>query len=503
MSKTPRRRSPWRRVRFLAASFFVIFITTVLTERALSAVFPFPRHLIERLPRSVCVYANDGSLLRVFPTRDEERVIPVPIDEVSPHLLDALIRSEDQRFFSHRGVDVFAVLRATLQNIRSGAVVSGASTITMQVVRILMPDAPRTMEFKLEQMFRARQLERLLTKREILEIYVDHVPLGGAVRGFEAAARHWFGIGAGALRPEQAATLVAMLPAPSYRSPRKRPDLLLRLRDRILARMRDAGDLAADDYVASAARPFDARRFPWPFEAPHACEYLLRRSRSREGNIQTTLDPVLQRRLQRLAATHTTRADAVAIVVVGRRSGALRGLVGSPGYDTVRLNTAACPRCVGSTLKPFLYALALEQGVVHRDGLLEDTPMHAGDYRPANFTRDYVGAIGLRDALATSRNLPAVRLLRAVGPERFAALLDRLGLLDALSKNPLAGGLARTVAVKTGTSSGRRDAWCVRITAMDVIVVWLGNLSGRGGPDLVGSGSATPLLARVVLLLGD
>lgn len=279
MSKTRRRSSPWRRVRFLVVSFFGIFVTIVLAEQVLSAVFPFPRHLIGQLPRSVCVYANDGSLLRVFSTRDEEKVISVPLDAVSPHLVDALIRSEDERFSSHRGVDVFAVLRATLQNIHRGAVVTGASTITMQVVRILMPEAPRTMAFKLEQMFRARQLERLLTKREILEIYVDHVPLGGAVRGFEAAARRWFGIGAGALRPDQAATLVAMLPAPGYRSPGTRPDLLRRLRDRILARMRDAGDLTADDYVASAARPLGTRRRPWPREAPHACEYLLRRSR--------------------------------------------------------------------------------------------------------------------------------------------------------------------------------------------------------------------------------
>jgi penicillin-binding protein 1C len=528
-----------------------IFVTMVLVEQAARALFPFPRHLIDELPRSGRVYAEDGTLLRVTATRAEERVLPVPLSTMSPHVVRSAICSEDERFFAHRGVDGIAVSRAVLQNLCSGRVVSGASTITMQVVRILMPHRPRSFAFKVEQMFRARQLERMLSKKQILEIYCNHVPLGGAVCGFEAAARRWFGIGAGELRLDQAATLVSMLPAPSHRSPRARPRLLARLRNRLLARMRDVGELTRREYVQAAAQPLGARRRPWPALASHACDHFLRQTSN--SVVRTRLDLRLQQRVEQLVGLYSGgiqgQSDALAVVILQREGAAVAAMVGSASYTVTQLNTATCRRSVGSTLKPFLYAQALECGAVSVRGLVDDTRARFGRYRPANFSRDYVGAMGVGQALLASRNLPAVRLLQSVGSERFADLLRRLGLpvdprgvhldaalgtmaasplqlaraycrfvgspralglrpgtvrrvLDTLARQSVgSGGRGGAVAFKTGTSSGRRDAWCVAITRECVAVVWMGNLSGRGEPGLVGRGAATRLMAGVVDLL--
>ncbi|MFP8878866.1 MAG: transglycosylase domain-containing protein, partial [Myxococcota bacterium] len=517
----------------------------IVGERVVSAFLPFPVELVNGLPQSVCVHAADGTVLRVFATVDDERVIPVPLTSMSSHLRTAVLRQEDERFYSHCGVDLIAGGRAALQNLRGGRVVSGASTITMQVVRVLMPGSPRSFGFKLVQVFRARQLERLLSKDEILELYLNHVPLGGAVRGFEAAARRWFGVGAAALTASQAATLVAMLPAPSYRSPRRRPELLRRLRDRLLDRMSEAGDLISTEFNAAAAKPLGMKRRPWPYLAPHAVLYLA--GRSRDPVLRSQLDLPLQQALESLAARHDTRtSDALAIVVLDRKSGALCAMIGSPDFAHIQLNTATCSRSLGSTLKPFLYALAMEQGVVPVDGMIDDRPWRFGDYRPANFSRDYIGSVRVGEALATSRNLPALRLLEGVTTDGFASLLHGLGLpsprrdpgltaalgtgaasplrlaeayrifvefperlglrratvtriLDALSVQPIVRGaeLGR-LAWKTGTSSGRRDAWCVGVDQDSVAVVWMGNLGGRGEPGLVGAKSAARLLARVV-----
>jgi penicillin-binding protein 1C len=261
----------------------------------------------------------------------------------------------------------------------------------------------------------------------------------------------------------------------------------------------------------------------------------------------TDLEWSLQQRLERIAATHGGVGDGVAIVVLDRSSAAIRAMVGAASYGTSQLNAATSRRCLGSTLKPFLYAQAIQLGVIGPRSLVDDSPLQLGDFRPANFERGFAGSMDAAEALATSRNLPAIRLLQAVGCERFAELLWRLGLpvdhralqLDAalgtavasplelaqayqrfvtadvglsshaveavvaaLSTRPLGtGAAAGAVAWKTGTSSGRRDAWSVGITGACVAVVWVGNLSGRGDPTLTGNAAASGLLARVVAAL--
>ncbi len=540
---------PLRALRASACGL-VLVGTLSVAEQILDEHFPYPLHVLGRYGTSVPVYSADGDLLRLTAIGQYERLLPV--DYVPRLLRDALVASEDQRYFGHSGVDFFALSRAVGQVLWHGRVVSGASTLTMQAVRIAEP-RPRVLQSKLVEVFRARQLEGLLDKESILRYYVDHAPLGGVLRGFGAAAIYWFGCSAEQLSAAEAATLVAMLPAPSLRAPDKNPDGLLRERNQVLGRMWNLGFLTRAEHGRAVRSPLGAVRHPWPFHAPHACDHLLaRKSAGVEGGsgLATDIDLDLHREIRELVASHdTARVDGVAVVVVDRRTGAVEAMVGSSDYREVPLNAATCRRSAGSTLKPFLYALAMEQGVIHANGLISDRPGKFGDYRPANFDREYRGEMQVDEALATSRNLPAVRLLAAVGTDEFRDLLFRLGLapdyravtldaalgtcavsplelaqayarmcsqparvglsapavdqvIDAMSRHALAGA-PRDIAWKTGTSSGRRDAWCVGVLPKRVIVVWLGNLSGRGDPDLVGVSSAGRLLAEVALLCGD
>jgi penicillin-binding protein 1C len=543
--------TPWaRRLRQLPLILGLLFLAVVLGERGLGTLFPFPQELLQRHVPARSVWAADGSLLRVAYNQQGECSLPVDVDRYPRHLIDALLTAEDQHFFSHGGVDYQAVSRAVIKNLQRGRVVSGASTITMQLVRILSP-RPRTLAAKVTEAFRARQLERLHSKKEILELYMNLVPIGGVLRGFEAASWRWFGKPAAELRLDEAATLVSMLPAPSHRSPRRRPELLTRRRDTLLESMVHTGKLDGREAVGAMARPLGARWRPWPFRAPHFSDHVLRHD-NRPGPSHTELELPLQAELARIAGEQSVAdSDGVALVVLDRESTAVQAMVGSPSYSSSQLNAATRRRSAGSTLKPFLYALALELGVVQTDGLVSDVPLRFPGYEPVNFTRDFKGALPMTEALSTSRNLPAVRILLSVSPDRFANLLRDLGLpvdprglhldaalgtmsisplelgrayarfcseptrlglststveriLAALSSHPLPGGgaTAGRVAWKTGTSSGRRDAWCIGITERHVCVVWLGNLSGRGAPELVGVESAALLMGEVLAAAG-
>lgn len=538
-----------RRLRRRARRWTVALVGVALlghaAERVSDVVAPYPLDGLRRYGHSVVYHDAAGDRLRVTPTTSGERLLHVSIDDVSPHLIDALVAVEDQRFETHVGVDPVAVVRASIRCLLAGRVVSGASTLSMQVARLGEPH-PRSLGWKLWEMWRARQLERRLSKREILEAYVNTAPLGGNVRGFEAASWVWFGKGARDLGPEEAATLVAMLPAPTRRA----PDAvaggvhieLLEARDEALRRMHRAGRLTGSDLDRALATPIVARRRMWPYRAPHACDA----AQVADGAERVHLDIELpvQTRLER-AVRHWTPAeiDGVAAIVVARDDGRVVARVGSADYRAHPLDTTRTRRSVGSTLKPFLYALALERGVTGLDTGLADTPLELAGYRPENFEQDHRGRLRAADALTSSRNLPAIRLLARVGPDRFRELLRELGLpvtdrplhldaalgtlaatpeelarayrrfagdgslesvrpelrarvLDALAdRAPASFARAGAVAWKTGTSSDRRDAWCVGVTDEHVVVAWLGRLDGRSDPQLVGARVAAPIVA--------
>lgn len=541
------RRVRWRRrLRRAALAALVVWTLLWCAETVLDRGWPYPRERMAQPPGSVVVTAADGAALRVTSGAGWGRQLWVPLDRVSPWFVEALVLAEDERFFGHAGVDFVAAGRAAVQNVSAGRIVSGASTLTMQLARLVEPHE-RSMPGKLFEMFRARQIERLWSKHEILEQYVNRVPMGGVLHGVEAAARYWFGCSAAELGPAQAAALVAMIPSPSSRSPRHSSQRLVALRNAILDLLLAARRIERDEYTRACTQSLGMRAHPWPFGAPHAVDRALRLRRpAAGGELRTSIDADLQERLEWVVQrVDDGLADGVAVVVLERAGGPLRAMVGSVDWHQSQLNAATCRRPVGSTLKPFLYALAIDAGCLAVDGRVEDRPVDYSGWRPANFQRDLRGSIAAKDALASSRNLPAVRLLEKVGTARFAELLHRLGLpadarglhLDAalgtlsasplevarawqrfttrpeevglratsvapvvaaLQQRPLGGGAERSVAWKSGTSSGRRDAWCVGVTAEHVVVVWRGNLEGGGRAGLVGFEAAGGLLADVV-----
>lgn len=545
------RRPRWRR-RVLRAAWFAAgaLLALLAFERALDLFWPYPIEWLRALPVSTVVTAQDGTWLRVLPTPAGERVLPLAWAEAAPALRAAVLAGEDERFFSHAGVDAFAVLRALLTNVQRGRVVSGASTLTMQVVRIVEP-RPRTLWSKVLEAVRARQLERALGKEEIASVWLTHVPLGGTLRGFEAAARYWFGCSARELDAASAAALVAMVPAPSARSPHRRPALLGARRDALLEQLALRGDLPPAELAAAKAAPLGMARHPWPWLAPHACDGAMAQLASpRPTIVRTAIDLELQARVAGVVAAHPDLpGDGLAVVVVDRRSGQPCAVLGDRD-PLAPLDLSRRPRSAGSTLKPFLFALGFELGALREDALLDDSPLGYADWRPANFDRGHRGRLRPADALATSNNLVAVRCLEAVGTDAFADLLRRLGLpsahgalfLDAalgtsdvtplhlalayrrfvddpaslaLSQRSVAATLrgmqrlapvpgqtdAGDVAWKSGTSSGRRDAWCVTVTDRHILVCWLGNKDGRGAANLVGIRTANALASALTASL--
>lgn len=541
-------RPRWRaRLRRWLVRAFAAAVLLLLGERVLGWCWPYPLARLATLPVSTVVTAADGAWLRVVPTPAGERVLPLRWQDLPPLTQAVVLAGEDESFFAHAGVDAAALLRAATDNLTAGRVVSGASTLTMQVVRLVEP-RPRTLWSKFVEVLRARQLERALDKQAIASVWLTQVPIGGTLRGLEAGARTWFGRPLAELDVGEVAALVAMVPAPSLRSPERRPELLRQRRDALLARLAANGQLSAERAAAAAARDLGMTRHAFPWFAPHLCDASLagRAAADRPARLATACDLGLQRRLQRLAATAEAPGDGIALVVLTRPNGALRALVGDRD-PRAPLDLARRPRAAGSTLKPFLYALAYDRGSLGPTTLLEDLPRSFDDWQPANFDRRWLGRTRPDDALAVSSNLTAVRCLEGVGVAAFAELLRRLGLreagtalhldgalgtdavtplalarayaaavdrpasvglrpasaawlLDAMRRLPLVPGHGRAgdIAWKSGTSSGKRDAWCVGITDRDVVVVWLGNRDGRGLSDLVGIRTATRLCAAIV-----
>lgn len=401
-------------------------------------LIPFPKHLLAEIPASQVVYDREGRVLRVFLNRDGNFLIPMDPADVSPHLVDATIAVEDQRFMSHGGVDCLAVLRACLQNAAAGRVVSGASTITMQVVRLLEPK-PRTLWAKLSQAFRALQLERAHTKEEILALYLTLAPYGGNLYGAEAAALAYFGKRASGLTLPEAALLAGLPQSPSRLRPDLHPGKALNRRETVLnAMVRDQVIPASqrmlfsvdapDTLWTGGANPFEKRLFP--FRAPHAARYLTQRYKGL-FRIHTTLDGALQKRAAAFLKRQVRKFAGVsnmACLAVDNRTGEVLVYVGSCDFwseaDAGQVDGLRAFRSPGSTLKPFLYALCYENGKLAPDEQIPDLPLMDLPWQPDNFDRTFHGIVPVREALAESYNLPAVRLLFRYGMDRFLGFLE-------------------------------------------------------------------------------
>ncbi len=527
-----------------------------------------------------------GQVLRHLPAADGQRHLWVKLENVAPVVQQAFITAEDQRFYRHRGVDLIAIARAVYQNITQRRIVSGASTITQQLVRRLdMP--PRSWRTKFRELGRSLQLERQFDKATILEAYLNRVPLGNNVQGVELAANLYFGLNAASLTPAQAALLAALPKAPERLNPYgPNQDLLLARRNHILQRMQRLGYLDSAALQQAYQENLPSTRRMFAFEAPHFVNRLLAEGDSLGGDVVTSLELGLQKTLENILQAHAARlhnkgAEQAAAIVVHNASMEVRALVGSIRYAAQQQgfnDGTRARRSAGSTLKPFAYALALERGV-STGLLLEDTLQRymtpAGDYLPYNYNRYEHGPVSLRTALGNSLNTASVKLLQQIGLEPFYKVLQELGLLNTHPQSPAHYGLGLVlgnaevslrqlaaaytmlarggvwqplrdtphettpavsrrlfseetayiisdmlsdaaarqltfgstldlpfrVSVKTGTSTGYRDAWALGYTSEYTIGVWCGNFDGRPTQELSGAVAAAPILKDILLLL--
>jgi penicillin-binding protein 1C len=436
---------PWRKREYAAVALVTLAAPWVLFS-ALDWLFPFPWQALNR-PPALVVADRNGEPLRFFLPPDQRWRLPVRLSELPPELPRALVASEDRRFYRHAGIDPLAVARAAWTDLTARAVVSGASTIPMQIARLAEPRR-RGLGAKLRECFRALQLERRYSKRRLLEIYVNLTPYGGNVEGVGAAAWFYFGKSPDRLSLGEIALLTALPRSPARYDPTTHPVAARAARDRVLRQLAQRGFLDPGDpgelrggfpphEIERALRqPVPATRHRPPFAAPHFCELALRRFPGRQ-RLVTTLDRDLQRAAEELVRRRIPdlRAQGIgnaAVVIVESSTRAVRALVGSAGFEEDafqgQVDGAVARRSPGSTLKPFLYAMAMDSGRVLPDSYLLDIPTDFGGYVAENFDQRYRGRVTVRDALIHSYNACAVRLLNEVGLPEFHRLLRRGGL---------------------------------------------------------------------------
>ncbi len=531
----------------------------VVSAAAFVGLVPFPEELLDRgRVTPLRVLDREGRLLRLGLSPDGTRGRWVPLAEISPWLVESTIVAEDRRFHEHWGVDPLAIARAAWDDAAAGRIVSGASTITMQLVRLLRPH-PRSWWGKLGEAVLAIRLERRLSKEAILEEYLNRAPYGGNTIGAEAAARRTFGKSARHLSPGEAALLAGLPQSPARLDPLRRPGAARARQKWILEEMRRLGRLD-DPPLEVAVAPL-----PPPCEAETFVDWTLSGDL---GEVRTTLDLGLERMVEgivRQSSGHLERCGAgeAAVVVVENATGDVLAFAGP----------AARRRSPGSTLKPLVYALAIELGRTPASPF-EDEPVHfetpTGDYSPRNYDGTYRGRVTLREALANSLNVPAVVALHEVGMERFVrlaagaglagidpdprkhglgivignasvspvelagtyAMLARGGVMVAPHGRPgippgrtllspsacylvadiLSDDAARAlafgtgtelsfpfrVAAKTGTSPDHRDNWVAGFTSRHTVVVWVGNADGHPLLGTSGVEGAGPIFHAVM-----
>lgn len=405
------------------------FLALLLALFGLDRLFPLP--LREVQPARVVV-AKDGTPLWRFADQQGVWRYPVTLDEVAPAYLEALLNYEDRWFWRHPGINPVAILRAAGQNLRAGTIVSGGSTLTMQVARLIDPQ-PRTLRGKAVQAWRALQLEWHLSKRDILTLYLNRAPFGGTVEGVGAASWIWLGKPPSQLTQGEAALLAVLPQAPGRLRPDRWPQRAEAARNKVLRRL-------AENRVWPQQRVDEILQEPvWlpPRQMPQTAPLLARRllQLSPQNKIVSTIDFSLQRELESLAAALRPQLPprtSLAMLVVDHTDMRVRGYVGSVDLrDDSRfghVDMIASVRSPGSLLKPFIYGMALDDGLIHGESLLQDVPRRFGDYRPGNFDSGFHGPVSASEALKRSLNLPAVQLLDALGPKSVTARLRNVGL---------------------------------------------------------------------------
>ncbi len=568
-----------RAYRYLCGIGGIVLVAGAVHFLGMFLLIPLPTRLTRPAYATVIRY-RDGTWMRVYLSNDEKWRIATRLSDLDPLLIRTTICYEDRWFTWHPGVNPLAIARAALQNIRARRVVSGGSTLAMQLARLLEP-RPRTLTAKVVESWRALQYTMRLGRRGVLRAYLQYAPYGGNIDGVMAAAWAYFGHPPRRLSPAEVAFLVSLPQAPRTRFLlHADPARVRRARDHVLERMAACRLIDARTLHRARSMNIPRRLHPMPLEAPHAADELYLRYRGRPW-IRSSIDRRVQRIAERVVQAHRMAvlqagATQVSVVVVDNATRKVRALVGAMDYwdreHHGQVRGFRALRSPGSALKPFLYALALERGVITPASLLEDFPIRIGDYRPANFKGAYYGLIPAEDALALSLNIPFVLLLRRTGFRTFmhhlasagihiqphvtyglsviagaleVRLLDLTNLYVTLARHGWHGPLRfredaspihefrwlhpgavaltvralqrrhrpdaaflsdvvwprATVAWKTGTSWGRRDAWSVGFHRAYTVGVWVGNFTGEGRSGIVGAAVAAPIMFDILWAL--
>jgi penicillin-binding protein 1C len=430
------------RVAATVAAALVIFAAAFATW--VVSLGPLPLEQARKV--STSIVDRNGKLLRAYAMADGRWRLPVDArTAVDPGYLKLLLAYEDRRFRAHGGIDPLALGRAALQLATRGHIVSGGSTITMQLARLMEPRRERSVYAKLRQMVRAVQIERQLSKDQILDLYLALAPFGGNLEGIRAASIAYFSKEPKRLSLAEAALLVALPQSPETRRLDRYPEVARAARDRVLDRMVEEHRVSQEDAIQARAVAVPRLRKPMPILAPHSSDAAVAIVKDTPV-IKLTLDATLQKTLEALARDRAIAQGpniSIGMIAVDNESGDVLARVGSSDYfDERRAGQVDMTRAVrspGSTLKPFIYGLAFEDGFVHPDSLIDDRPIRFGSYAPENFDMTFQGTVPIRKALQLSLNVPAIALLDRVGASRLSSRLKQAGGSLVLPKDEAPG----------------------------------------------------------------
>jgi len=426
-------RRGWRRILWPGAAAVA---ASIAIFAALWLIFPFHKEPLYIIPASVRWCDRDGVPLRIRLSAGDFDSVPNYAYHGDDWLAKAVVAAEDQRFWSHCGVDLRALARSCKQTASSLRRVSGASTLSMQLVRLSCP-RPRNLMTKGIEAFRALQMERQLTKQEIISLYLNRAPFGANLVGIEAASRRYFGKGAHDLSLGEASLLAGIPQSPTRFNPVKYPAATKKRQAYVLLRMVACSFITREQMDNALAQPLRYRENLYPFLAPHFCDMVSRKAANGRIEVRTTLDLALQQTVEESLAKYapTLRAENIrgaAAVVLDAKTSEVLAMVGSPDFRArtkgAQVNAAVAPRSAGSTLKPFAYAVATDRGMLTPLRVLYDIPQSYSDYDPANFDKTHCGVVTVRDALIRSLNLPAIDVEKRIGQPLLHAKLRELGL---------------------------------------------------------------------------
>lgn len=415
---------------------------------------PFPLEDYLRYDASRFITDRNNNLLRTTLNNAGQRCMPIRLEDAGEWIPAALVAAEDKRFHGHSGLDYLALGRAIWQMVTNWDVVSGASTLTTQTIRLVKP-RPRNLLSKGIEAFRALQIEKLLTKEEILEQYLNRSPFGGNIVGIRAASLHYFSKEPVHLNLEEAALLAGLPQSPNRLRPDRHPERARTRRNHVLERMYASNILSLKKYKDACKSDIQLQLWTPPFRAPHFTDAVLQEQEDMTLSYdektptpfqtRTSLDCTIQQLVEVQLARHPSdKASGAAVIVLDAPSGEVLAMIGSPDYQNAsqagQYNAALSPRSPGSTLKPFAYALAFDRGQLTPEEVLRDTPLRLPGYQPQNFDRRFRQRVSARQALVDSLNLPSIEVVRRIGQRPFLETLHDLGLSN-LDKPPEHYGL--------------------------------------------------------------